>query len=288
MSGRKTRLQLIDEFMAANRADMDALKKKYPKLQSRPAPAEERFPRMFERGPAVEEAAPRPWQANQGAQVRPTSGAARAGRATGQALKAGGGATGVAARGAATGVAGGAAGAGGGGILSTIAGAAARYLPGMAIGQMALDAGLGAVQLASDVGQSVVQNNKNKKTHTKVLTATSGKEGLPTATPPTPVQQPSAQPPPPAAPQPDTTPPVSQPVSAPATPPPTSASQPAAAGGGVVSSSGSTGGGGPVQFHSDTQPTPGPPPLARKRPRVPDLFPSHRSRKVARTTRSRA
>jgi hypothetical protein len=55
----------------------------------------------------------------------------------------------------------------------------------------------------------------------------------------------------------------------------------------VVPSSGNTGGGGPIQFHSDEQPTPGPPPLARKRPRAPDLFPLRQTRKVARTTRSR-
>jgi hypothetical protein len=48
-----------------------------------------------------------------------------------------------------------------------------------------------------------------------------------------------------------------------------------------------TGGGGPIQFHSDEQPTPGPPRLARKRPRVLDLFPPRQTRKVARTTRSR-
>jgi hypothetical protein len=97
----------------------------------------------------------------------------------------------------------------------------------------------------------------------------------------------SAQPPPPATRQPGPPPSVRQPVSAPATTPASSAGQPATTAAGVEPISNNTGGQGPVQFHSDEQPTPGPPRLARKRPRAPDLFPPRQTRKVARTTRSR-
>jgi hypothetical protein len=210
---------------------------------------------------------PNPWRANQGPLPRPTSSAARAAKAAASAV---GGSAAPA----------GAALAAGGGIVGTLTSMAGRVLPGMAIGKMGWDTVTGAAKLAKNVVQGAIQDHKNKKTHTKELTATSGPDGTPA--------------PPVATPTPSPAPPAAKPSPAPAPAPTAAPPQPAATSANTAVPSGpaqpfdgNTGGGGPVQFHSDEQPTPGPARLARKRPRAPDLFPPRQTRKVARTTRSR-